>query len=159
MSLIVCGCAGQRGFPPKDQIQNFDVVDAHLCRGAQPNAAGLEALAKSGVTLVLNLRRGDTWLDEWRVCNSLGMDYKEVGLSGVVSPKQSDLRRIVRMIDEHTGKVFVHCQFGCDRTGVVVACYRIGRGMSPEEAYKDARFHGFSPIFTGFRDVILNYKP
>jgi protein tyrosine phosphatase (PTP) superfamily phosphohydrolase (DUF442 family) len=163
MGLIIAptGCmTNQRGFPPKDQIVNYDRVDEKLCRGAQPNSAGLAALAKDGVTLVINLRQpADGWVLEYAECGSLGMTYVNVPLSGTESPKLEDVKRVIDLINTNTGKVFVHCQYGCDRTGTIVACYRITKGMKPEDAFNDAKFHGISALLPHFKSFILHFQP
>lgn len=162
MGLIIAptGCVtGQRGFPPKDQITNYDKVDDHLCRGAQPNAAGVEALAKDGVTLVINLRQpGDSWAVEADTCTNYGISYINVPLSGTMTPKTADIKGIIKLIEGNKGKVFVHCQYGCDRTGTVVACYRITKGMKSEDAFNDAKAHGISKLLPNFKSFILGFK-
>ena len=164
MGLIIAptGCVtNQRGFPPKDQITNYDRVDAFVTRGAQPNAAGFEALAKDGTTMVINLRN-DPWSDEKRVVESLGMTYVNVKMSGTSAPKPEDIATVlelIRMVKEKGGKVFTHCQFGCDRTGTAIACYRITQGMSNKDALDDAKFHGISKLLPHFHHYITHYKP
>lgn len=163
MGLIIAptGCiTGQRGFPPKDQITNYDRVDSKLCRGAQPNAAGLEALAKDGVTLVINLRQpGDTWAVEEKTCTDLKMRYVNVPLSGTSAPTDANVRLLISLINENQGKAFIHCQYGCDRTGTIVACYRITKGLSNEDAFNDAKQHGISHLLPVLKHYILHFKP
>lgn len=163
MGLIIAptGCVtGKRGFPPKDQITNYDRVDSKLCRGAQPNAAGLEVLAKDGVTLVINLRQpGDSWAVEEQTCKEFGMAYVNVPLDGTSAPSRENVRHLIGLINENKGKVFIHCQYGCDRTGIIVACYRITKGVSNEDAFNDARQHGISWLLPVFKHYILHFKP
>jgi protein tyrosine phosphatase (PTP) superfamily phosphohydrolase (DUF442 family) len=163
MGIIIAptGCVtGQRGFPPKDQITNYDRVDWKLCRGAQPNAAGLEALAKDGVTLVINLRQpGDTWAVEEQTCTDLKMRYVNVPLSGVMAPTDENVRLLIALINENRGKAFIHCQYGCDRTGTIIACYRITKGLSNEDAFNDAKQHGISHLLPVLKHYILHFKP
>lgn len=168
MGLIIVptGCVtGQRGFPPKDQIVNFDKVDSKVMRGAQPNAAGLEALAKVGKdagkkVLVINLRQpNDGWVLEYAECKRLGMEYINMPMSGTSAPNVELVRQILKLIEEWDGLVFIHCQYGCDRTGVTIACYRVTKGLSNEDAYNDAKFHGISKLLPGFRAFILHFKP
>ena len=56
------------------------------------------------------------------------------------------------------GKVFLHCQHGCDRTGTAVACYEIRHGVSNKDAQKEADFYGMSKWETGMREFIKHYK-
>ena len=159
---LLAGCA-TRGFPPTATILNFDHVDSYVCRGAQPNQYGLEFLARvQHVTLVINLRNvGDTWGREGAIALSEGMNYAWVPLPGFSAPSKEKMALIQLLIAieiAHGGKVFVHCQHGCDRTGTVVACYEIIRHVSNKNAQKEADFYGMSAWETGMREFIKKYK-
>lgn len=44
--------------------------------------------------------------------------------------------------------VYVHCQHGEDRTGLLVAAYRIKKqGWAPQQAYQEALRYGYHPHF------------
>lgn len=159
MSNLITGCTTPRGFPPVQGIQNFDVVDSKLYRGAQPNAVGLKYIASIGVTRVINLRElNDTWTSEMLECNRLGIRYFQVPLSGTASPGKHAIETVLNCIAESDGPVYVHCQFGCDRTGTVVACYKIRHGDSPETALNDAETHGMSKLSVAMKHFIRNFK-
>lgn len=56
------------------------------------------------------------------------------------------------------GPVLVHCQWGCDRTGTVVACWQIRQDeMSHDEALLGAKMHGMSRLEFGMKRFIRNY--
>ncbi|KAI9025408.1 protein-tyrosine phosphatase-like protein [Hyaloraphidium curvatum] len=44
-----------------------------------------------------------------------------------------------KRVVERGGKVATHCHAGMGRTGLVIACFLIGRGMDPEDALKKVR--------------------
>jgi protein-tyrosine phosphatase len=160
---LFTGCA-TRGFPPVATINNFDHVDSYVCRGAQPNQYGLEFLARiQHVTLVINLRNvGDTWDREGVICVNEGMKYAWVPLPGASAPTPQQEALVQALIANevaHGGKVFIHCQHGCDRTGTAVACYEINRGVPNDVALKEAKFYGLSPFEPGMSDFIKKYKP
>jgi len=47
--------------------------------------------------------------------------------------------------DNHVKKVFVHCQTGDDRTGMMIAAYRMTeQGWTAEEAMKEMEAYGFT---------------
>jgi protein tyrosine/serine phosphatase len=157
--IIPTGCAtNPRGF--HDPITNFDKVDDNLYRGAQPNAVGIEMLKSLGVTTVVNLRAlNDTWSEEGNYATSIGMAYVQVPLNSVAAPSHKDIERILSTITQSKGPVFIHCQFGCDRTGTVVACYRIRvKKEAPRAALQDAEEHGMSAFEVGMKKFILNFK-
>jgi protein tyrosine/serine phosphatase len=54
--------------------------------------------------------------------------------------------------------VFVHCQHGADRTGMMVAAYRVMEmGWTPEEAAAELPRFGFHPIWQGIRERVLAF--
>ena len=60
---------------------------------------------------------------------------------------------IKSMLD--SGGVYVHCHHGADRTGAILAMYRIEReGYTPQQAYKEARKYGFKSWNTYLREWI-----
>ena len=156
---ITSGCVSQRGFPPEHGITNFDKVDENLYRGAQPNRIGLEYLKTLNVTTVINLRAtSDAWDEEAGICRELGMDYVNLPWSPFTPPSAASLQRALDTIAQSQGATFVHCAFGCDRSGLLVACYRIRHGETNDVALNDARMHGLSPILTGLVDYIKTFR-
>jgi protein tyrosine/serine phosphatase len=56
--------------------------------------------------------------------------------------------------------VFVHCRRGKDRTGTVIACYRIQHdGWDNRHALEEAKEHGMSSFERAMRAYILSFKP
>jgi len=54
------------------------------------------------------------------------MKYVNVPMTGLTPPTQAEIARILEMLEDETaGAVFVHCKQGADRTGAVMAAYRI----------------------------------
>jgi len=160
--VLLVGCA-TRGFPPTAAILNYDHVDQHVDRGAQPNQIGLEFLKGQHVTLVINLRDvGDDWVNEGQVCTNSGIKYLWVPLNGIRAPSKADIEKILTAINAEIkagGKVFVHCQHGCDRTSVVVECYRIrNNNVSNADAIRNADFYGMSKLEIGMRNFIKTFK-
>ena len=160
MGLIILptSCTTTRGF--REPIENFDKVDDKLYRGAQPNAVGIEALKALGVVTIINFRDpDDSWGEEESYATNAGMAYVQVALNPLAAPSHENTERILGIINSSPGPVFVHCQFGCDRTGTVVACYRIRvKKEKPEVALQDAEQHGMSAWEVGMKKFILNFK-
>jgi protein tyrosine/serine phosphatase len=160
--VLLAGCA-TRGFPPTAAINNFDNVNRYVTRGAQPNQIGLEFLARvQHVTMVINLRNvGDTWDREGAIAMSEGMKYAWIPLPGFSAPsklKEELVQYLIEFEIAQGGKVFIHCQHGCDRTGTAVACYEIRHGVANDVALKEAYFYGMSKFEMGMIEFIKKYK-
>lgn len=160
--LTLTGCT-TRGFPPSSTIVNYDHVDQYVDRGAQPNQVGFEFLKQQHVTLDINLRDvGDAWVNEGQVCTNNGIKYLWVPLNGFEAPKKADIEKILAAIDSEIkagGRVFYHCQYGCDRTGTLTACYKIRfKGVSNADALSEARFYGMSPLEVGMQNFVKTFK-
>jgi hypothetical protein len=129
----------------KKLIRDFEEVTPTLYRGAQPKEEGFEALAKMGVQIVVDLR-GDRD-KEREVVTRLGMQY--VPMYWECSfPKDRIFADFLTLIRTNPGKkIFVHCRVGDDRTGMMVAAYRMAeQGWSAERAMKEMEEFGFSPL-------------
>lgn len=151
--------AHPRGLPAQEGIGNFGRVSAVLYRGAQPDAIGLQSLDQLGIKSVINLRMADdVWAGEESEARAHGILYTNVPMHGMGRPAEQQVRLILELIDTLPGPVFIHCQHGCDRTGTVVACYRILHDKwSNAAALQEARRYGMSPLERGMRRCVLAF--
>lgn len=147
--LMLAGCCSQRGFAPNEAgIVNFDVVDARLFRSAQPSMDSFGYLRSRGIQSVLNLR-DDPLPGEKATALDHGMAYASLPLSGTKAPSAAKLREAMRLLESLPKPCLVHCQFGCERTGVVVGAYRVGSGWTVAQAKAEAKGYGMSPLYKG----------
>lgn len=159
---LLSGCA-TRGFPPSGAILNFDNVDKYVCRGAQENAVGVEFLKSQKVTLIINLVDiNESWIKEIEYAKNNGIDYVWIPLKGFSAPSKENVELILHLIQIEIakgGKVFIHCRYGCDRTGIIVACYEIRfYRVSNKDAQNDADIHGMSKWETDMKHFIAKFK-
>lgn len=125
-------------------VPNFGKVTPTLFRGAQPSEKGFEALAKMGVDIVVDAR-GERAASEGKEVNRLGMKY--VAIPWHCSfPHDDVFARFLKLLRENPGKkVFVHCRLGDDRTGMMVAAYRMAdEGWTADEAMLEMQHFGFT---------------
>ncbi len=144
------------------RITNFHQVNDHIYRGAQPSAGGFEDLAKIGVKTVIDLRDGETRGrdGEKKLVEGAGMHYVHVPLAGFGAPKDEQIGSLLSLLDDSSAwPVFVHCKRGADRTGTVVACYRISHDhWDNEKALSEARIHGLSILERAMHEYIVHFE-
>jgi uncharacterized protein (TIGR01244 family) len=143
-------------------IPNFHQVNGRIYRGAQPWGEGWGNLAKLGVKTVIDLRPESehSCQAEKRAVEAAGMHYVNVPLSGVWAPPDEKISKVLALVDDSAGPVFVHCRRGADRTGTVIACYRIAHeGWSNRRALEEAMSYGMSRIAFGMQRYVLAFPP
>jgi protein tyrosine phosphatase (PTP) superfamily phosphohydrolase (DUF442 family) len=139
-----------------DGIPNFGRVHDTLYRGAQPDKHGIENLRRLGVATIINLRMADDVApDEEATARRLGLGYIHVPLPGLSAPERAQVDRVLALIETSPKPVFVHCQHGADRTGTVIACYRLRHdGWTLDQAMAEAEHHGISMWQFGMKRCI-----
>jgi len=143
-------------------IHNFYKVDDHVYRGGQPTDEGFQYLAKIGVKAVIDLREeGEGRRNEESVVTTAGMKYINVPMTGLTPPTDGEISKILGILEDGaTGPVFVHCQRGADRTGAVIASYRIEHdGWDNGRALKEAMANGMSFFQFPRQSFIRNFQP
>ena len=159
--LFVLGVPAFAG-PSVPGIKNFYQVDEHLYRGAQPSDEGFNYLAKIGVKTVLDLREADERSEaEERTVTAAGMKYVNVPMTGLTPPSETEITRILGILEESTtGPVFVHCKRGADRTGAVIASYRIDHDhWDNARALSEAMDRGMSFFQFPRQSYVRNFHP
>ncbi len=143
-------------------VPNFHRVNEQLFRGAQPSEEGFRNLAKLGVKTIIDLREADDLsLREQKLVEAAGMRFVSIPMRGMHSPTDEQIVKVLGIFnDSSAGPVFVHCRRGADRTGAVVACYRISHDhWQNQKALTEARSLGMSWIQRAMQKYVLAYKP
>jgi protein tyrosine phosphatase (PTP) superfamily phosphohydrolase (DUF442 family) len=125
-------------------VGNFGEVTPTLFRGAQPSHAGFEALAKMGIDIVVDAR-GDRSKTEGDEVRRHGMRYVAIPWH-CPFPHDEVFARFLKLVRENPDKrIFVHCRLGDDRTGMMIAAYRMAaQGWTADEAMNEMRRFGFA---------------
>lgn len=154
--------AGERGVPGIEGIRNFGKVDEKLFRGAAPGETGVARLKELGAKSIIDLRQpSEVKKQEKAAAVANGLVYTNVPLHGLGAPRDEQVKTILGLIDTLPSPVFIHCVYGCDRTGTMVACYRIARDKwSNEDALAEAKRYGLSSLERGMKNYIRDFgKP
>jgi tyrosine-protein phosphatase SIW14 len=147
--------------PSAPGINNFYQVDEHVYRGAQPTEEGFRYLAKIGVKTVVDLRENDLrTAAEERLVASLGMHFVSVPMTGLTPPTDAEITTILGLLEGSNGGVFVHCKRGADRTGAVIAAYRIDQDhWDNARALKEAMSRRMSVFQVPRQNYIREFQP
>lgn len=151
--------AADRGQPAAHGILNFGQVNDHLYRGAEPDAAAITNLQNLGVKTVIDLRtHGEVRAGESTEAAAAGIAYTNVPFGGLARPTDEQVDHVLALIEASPGPVFVHCEHGCDRTGTVIACYRLRHDhWTLAEAQKEADYYGMSELERAMRSYVAAF--
>jgi tyrosine-protein phosphatase SIW14 len=160
--VMLTGCAK----PPAEAVERFRVVEpGKLSAGARLSADGLRWLKSRGTGTILNLERelletvpGEVKKERARA-QAFGLSFVHLPLHPVAAPTISQLDAAVSVITSAGGPVFVHCDHGSDRTGMVIAAYRIKVQRWPAtRAYQELIDSGFhSRVYFWWKERLFEY--
>jgi tyrosine-protein phosphatase SIW14 len=114
-------------------LPNFGRVTENLYRGGQPTSNGFSTLHAMGVGIVVDLREQPTEeATEKREVEALGMKSIGIPWSANHEPSSAQIVEFLDLVRANPDtKIFVHCRRGADRTGVMIAAYRIAVEHKP----------------------------
>jgi protein tyrosine phosphatase (PTP) superfamily phosphohydrolase (DUF442 family) len=138
-------------------VANFAQISPTLYRGEQPTAKGFAELKKHGIRTIVSLRTFDGDSDKLK---GTGLRYFRI-FAKAWHPEQEDLLVFLKILSDPANQpVFVHCQQGSDRTGYMVAGYRIvEQGWTyPEAATEMKNFH-FHTVWTEVPEALKDLDP
>ena len=134
------------------KIENWYKIDDKVYRSAQPDSRGMKDAERFGIRNVLNLRNYHSGDDEVK---GTGLKIFRVKMeAGDIQDDQ--ITAALRIIRHAEGPVLVHCMHGSDRTGAVIAMYRIVLLNWNKETAVDEMVNG-GYGFHGMYDNIIKY--
>lgn len=159
-AALFCGAALLAQDPG---LPNFKIVNEHILRGGQPSDDGFKKLAERGVKTIVDLR----WTDEHsiphekQVVEADGMNFISVPMKGLSAPTLEQMSKVLGVLENsNSWPVFIHCRRGADRTGTVLACYRISHDhWENQKALEEAKAYGLSAFERAMRSFIQHFQP
>jgi protein-tyrosine phosphatase len=146
---IISGCAEKKvvekkpywAKPVKElEVENLHKVDEKLYRSAQPDEKEFKQLYNFGVRYDLNLRQ---FHDDKDKLKGSDIKYHHIPIN-TSKMSYEQLVEAVAYLSQTKQKTLVHCLHGSDRTGTVVAGYRIAvNGWDKEKAIDEFINGGF----------------
>jgi protein tyrosine phosphatase (PTP) superfamily phosphohydrolase (DUF442 family) len=144
-------------------VGNFEKVNDFVYRGAQPTDEGFQSLARLGVHTVIDLQESGSAraIGEEKAVKAAGMQYINVPMEGMQTPANESVTKVLAVLESgNNGPVFVHCHRGADRTGGIIACYRIEHDhWGSQKALSEARSMGMSWYQTAIQHYVQKYTP
>jgi tyrosine-protein phosphatase SIW14 len=141
-------------------LPRFNRVNDWLYRGGQPTEAGLKQLVQLHIKTVVNLRDDDERARvEEAATVAAGLRYINLPLSDFHKPNDQEVAQILSVINAPENQpVFVHCKRGADRTGTIIAIYRIEHdGWTDHQAKQEAERLGLGFWQIRMKDYISDY--
>ena len=162
ISAVLVGASALAG-QDSANLPNFQVVNEHVLRGGQPTDNGFKSLAQRGIKTVVDLR----WVDEHsiphekQIVEADGMRFISVPMKGLSAPTEEQVSKVLSVLEDgDSWPVFIHCRRGSDRTGTVLACYRISHDhWENRKALEEAKTYGISVFERAMRSYIEHFQP
>ncbi len=152
-------------------VCNFHQVDAGLYRGGRPHPSAYPKLVGLGIRTIISLEGPEPANQEHGMIDEfnrlLSPAQKIDFLSFPISPTEIDetgvsderLRQLFQQIRDARRPIFIHCFHGKDRTGAIVALYRMRMNqLSQKEAYREAFHYKFSRADHGLSRTLDRYN-
>jgi tyrosine-protein phosphatase SIW14 len=137
-------------------LPNFAQVTPGLYRGAAPTTAGFARLKALGVRTIIDLRiEKHGQAAEVAATKALGFSRLRIPLGREAPTKKQVATFLSTVNDPAQQPVYVHCQYGADRTGAMIGIYRVTHdGWTFDQAYKEMRRYGFKPFLTELKGSV-----
>jgi tyrosine-protein phosphatase SIW14 len=153
--------------PNVNNIFRFGKVNKFLYRGGLPTESDLKALKDFKVKTVVSFRGlGDDKekfqiAEEKAIVEKLGMKFLNIQIPFDKPVPDKTIKSFFTAVNTKSNQpLFVHCKGGRDRTGTMVALYRIKyEGFTPDKAIEEMKEYTFNPIdYPIFTTQISNFK-
>ncbi|WP_052825928.1 dual specificity protein phosphatase family protein [Neotamlana nanhaiensis] len=102
-------------------FKRFYKVSDSIYRSEQPSKKGFSEIETMGIKTVLNFRR--KW-DDSNKAKHTDLILKHVKLKSKTLT-EAEVLQVLKIIDKAEKPLLIHCWHGSDRTGVMIAAYRI----------------------------------
>jgi protein tyrosine/serine phosphatase len=142
------------------RIDNFGRINRNYFRGAQPEGRDYADLAALGVKTVIDLTQdGDP--QESSDARSVGMKFYRIPMTTHETPSAEKIAQFLKLVEDPANQpVYVHCQGGRHRTGVMTAVYRMtDDGWTADKAFAEMKQYKFGADFLHpeFKKFVYGY--
>jgi len=132
-------------------LSNFYEVTTNLYRGAQPTPQGMTELHAMGIKTVLNLR---SFHSDHGLVSSGELKLARLHMKPWHAEDEDVVAFLKIASNTNNLPLFVHCQRGADRTGMICAMYRVVIcGWTKDAAIQEMKEGGFH-FNTGWKNLV-----
>jgi tyrosine-protein phosphatase SIW14 len=151
---IASPLAAQTSVLPRVDIPNFGKINDNYYRGAQPKAADYSKLARLGIRTVIDLTKNGEE-GEPSAVERHGMRFFRIPLTTSDRPSGDAVERFLGLVNDPANQpVYVHCQGGRHRTGLMTALFRLTHdGWSADRAFEEMRNFEFEKGFISHKTL------
>jgi tyrosine-protein phosphatase SIW14 len=133
-------------------FQNLYKVDENLFRSEQPTKMGMKELQGLGVKTILNVRNLSNDNCEGKSTNLI-LRKKRINTWTI---KYDEVVSALKIIKESPKPVLIHCKHGSDRTGCIVAAYRMSiQNWTKLDAIYEFKNGGYGFHEDAFKNVLM----
>jgi tyrosine-protein phosphatase SIW14 len=131
-----------------NDLPNFRQVSSDIYRGGRPTAKGLKILQQKGIKFIINLENSNSAIkSEEKQLKGTGIQFVSIPFGSFSTPRDTDVKKVLTLLNQAQNfPIYIHCLHGEDRTGLMIALYRVEHGMAPADAYKEMLAMGFHRI-------------
>ena len=137
-------------------FKNMYKINDVLYRSEQPSKKGFKELEAKGILTILNLRR---LKEDTKKAKSTNLKLEHIPIKTKVL-NEFDIVKALQIIKNSKEPVLVHCWHGSDRTGTIIAAYRIVfENWSKKRAIKEftnAKFGYHKNMYPNLLDLLEN---
>jgi tyrosine-protein phosphatase SIW14 len=136
-------------------VCNFFKVDEKVYRSSDPDIKGLKVVESMGIKNVLSL---SYFLGDEYEAQGTKLKLYRVRMTAY-KIRDEEVIQALRIIRACDGPILVHCWRGADRSGCIIALYRIlNQGWSKEQAIDEMinGGYGFNSIYKNIIEYIKN---
>jgi protein tyrosine/serine phosphatase len=164
--LLVCALSTSAGADAPGSasigIDNFGQVNSNYYRGAQPKGGDYARLAALGVKTIIDLTKdGDA--QEAKLVQAAGMSFYRIPMTTHEPPSKDKVAEFLKLVDVPGNQpVYVHCQGGRHRTGVMTAVYRMTKDhWTAAQAFAEMKKYRFGADFLHpeLKQFVHGYQP
>jgi protein tyrosine phosphatase (PTP) superfamily phosphohydrolase (DUF442 family) len=127
-------------------VFNFDVVAPGIYRSGLIFEDAIPSLKTLGIRTVVNMHHDKKYAERERAfLNAHDIDYQWIPWRGTDYPQDKIVEHVHSLMNHPQARpILIHCQRGAERTGTVIAAWRIGsENWTAQDAYEEMAAHKF----------------